>query len=412
MTKREDLIAEIDAKSAQLAKIFEEAGPDRDMSKVASIEGDSAAKAAQIKQRNDELSRLGKELDELDELEAVENNLKARQAKLDRPMTRPPLSRGDDQQHNQPKVKTIHDILNESAEYKAFRERRSGTVVFELSPEESKTLIDLSSANNAPTRLPGIVGPPEEERTVRDLMSQGTTDNNALEYYEETANTPAAATRAEGVAKPEAALTFTLRTDNVRKIAVWIPATSESLADLSWLRSYIEARLTYFVKREEEDQLINGDGTPPNISGILDRAIQTQAKGADPTPDAIYKAMQKIRNVGFAEPDAVVLNPNDWTPIRLLRTADGLYIWGSPSEAGPERIFGKTVRQTTAIAENTGLVGAFKAHAMVLQREGISITISTEHASYFIENKVAILAEERLALQVFRPYAFCEVTGI
>jgi HK97 family phage major capsid protein len=71
-----------------------------------------------------------------------------------------------------------------------------------------------------------------------------------------------------------------------------------------------------------------------------------------------------------------------------------------------------TVRQTTGITEGTGLVGAFRPYAEVLRREGITITLSTEHSTYFVENKVAILAEERLALAVYRPSAFATVTGI
>jgi HK97 family phage major capsid protein len=170
------------------------------------------------------------------------------------------------------------------------------------------------------------------------------------------------------------------------------------------------------VRRKEEQQLLSGSGAGQELRGLLNRSgLQTQAKGADPTPDAIYKAMQKIRGaagLGFAEPTAVVFHPNDWTEIKLLRTADGIYLWGNPSDEGPDRIWGLPVRQTTGIAEGTALVGAFRPHAEVIRREGITITLSTEHASYFVENKVAILAEERLALAVYRPSAFCTVTGI
>jgi HK97 family phage major capsid protein len=185
---------------------------------------------------------------------------------------------------------------------------------------------------------------------------------------------------------------------------------------VSFLEGQIRNRLAFFVRRIEEQQLLGGDGTPPNLRGILNRSgIQTQAKGADPTPDTVYKAMQLIRGAagaGFAEPTGVVFHPNDWTAIKLLRTADGIYIWGSPSEDGPDRIWGLPVRQTTAMTENTGLVGAFRPHAEVIRREGVTVTLSTEHSTYFVENKVAILAESRLALAVYRPSAFATCTGI
>ena len=255
-----------------------------------------------------------------------------------------------------------------------------------------------------------------EERTVSDLMLQGTTDANTIEYYEETTFTNNAAIVAEGGPKAESALGYTLRTSSVRKIAHWIPATKESLDDVSFLESTIRGRLAFGVVRAEEAQLIGGDGVAPNILGLLNVVgIQTQAKGTDPTPDAVYKAMQKVRGAagsGFAEPTAVVFHPNDWTDIKLLRTPDGIYIWGNPSDAGPDRIWGLPIRQTTAMTENTALVGAFTPHAEVVRREGITITLSTEHSTYFVENKVAILAEERLALLVYRPTAFATVTGI
>jgi HK97 family phage major capsid protein len=255
-----------------------------------------------------------------------------------------------------------------------------------------------------------------EERTIADLMLESNIDRGTVEYYEETTVTNNAATVTEGNAKPESALAWTLRTETARKIGTFIPATSESLDDNAALEGQIRGRLAYMVRRVEEAQLLNGDGNAPNIRGLLNRSgLQTQAKGADPTPDTVYKAMQKIRGAsgaGFAEPTGVIFHPNDWTDIKLLRTADGIYIWGNPADVAPDRIWGLDVRQTTAMTEGTGLVGAFRPHAEVLRRTGITITISTEHSTFFVENKVAILAEERLALAVYRPSAFCTLTGI
>jgi HK97 family phage major capsid protein len=70
------------------------------------------------------------------------------------------------------------------------------------------------------------------------------------------------------------------------------------------------------------------------------------------------------------------------------------------------------VRSTTAQTENTAIVGAFRTAAQLFRRSGPTVTVSTEHASFFVENKVAILAEQREALAVYAPAAFCTVTGI
>lgn len=418
---------EIAAKSKQLAEIFEQAGPDLDLSKAEALKAyaDGPSRAAEVKRRNDELSALGAKRDELAELEGIGQRARATSEEHNRPApgNRPAAPNGKTARP----IRNLAEILSGSQEYQAFQAGRLKTATFELSPEEYQLLqfearygsefraatLTLGDINNPATRRPGIVESAQEERTVRDLMLQGETDNNTLTYMEETTFTNAAATVAEAGTKPESALNFTERTDNVRKIATWIPATRELLQDVRGLESYIRGRLIFMVKRTEEVQLLTGDGVAPNILGLHNRTgVQAQAKGADPTPDAVYKAMTLVRNTGFAEPTAVVFHPNDWQDVRLLRTADGIYIWGNPSDAGPERIWGLPIRQTTAETENTALVGAFRPMAQVFEREGVTITVSTEHSTFFVENKVAILAEERIALAVYRPAAFAKVTGI
>jgi HK97 family phage major capsid protein len=274
-----------------------------------------------------------------------------------------------------------------------------------------KTLLTLGDLTPQADRRP-LVPFAVDETTVGDLMLQGTTDSNVISYYEETTFTNAAATVAEGDAKPESALDFTERTDTVRKIATWIPATSEFLQDNAGLRSYLEGRMRFMVEREEEDQLLNGNGTAPNISGILDRAIQTIGSTND--LDAIYRAMTEVRVDGLAEPTAVVIHPLSWQNLRLAKTATEEQYYG-PGPFAPdqvERIWGLPVRVTPLIAEGTALVGAFRPFAQVFRKGGIRVVASTEHSTYFTENKVAILAEERLTLAVYRPSAFCSVTGL
>ena len=273
-----------------------------------------------------------------------------------------------------------------------------------------KTLLTLT------TLTPDVVRGPrlpmlQDETTVGDLMAQGTINGNVHAYYEETTFTNAAATVAEGADKPESALAFTERTDTVRKIAHWIPATTEFLEDNAGIRSYVDNRLVFGLKREEEDQLLNGDGTAPNISGILDRSIQSVTSSND--LDSIYRAITEVRVDGLAEPDAVVIHPLSWQNLRLAKhSTDEYYGPGPFAPDNVERIWGLRVRVTPMIAEGTALVGAFRTSAQIFRKGGVRVVASTEHDTYFIANKVAILAEERLTLAVYRPAAFCKITGL
>lgn len=398
---------ELDAKRKALAEVFAEAGPEFDMSKVTKLDGDSATKAAEIRRRNTEMTEISKEIDALVELQGISDATKAG-----------PRSFGRVVGGEQPTDARPSKALKSFGEYMADASfggpgTRNKSFTYPGFLPQIKATLALTDINNEASMLPGIVPSAQEDRTVADLLLQGTTDNNTIAIVTETTFTNAGATVAEAAAKPESALDFTRSTRVVEKIATWIPATDELLDDVAGIRSYIENRLIFMVKRVEEVQLLTGDGNTPNILGLNNVAnIQTQARGADPVPDAVYKAMTKIRNTGFAEPTFYVTHPNDWQDVKLLRTADGIYIWGNPSaNEGPDRIWGLEVRVTTAQTENTGLVGT-RQYAQIFRRSGITVTASTEHASYFTSNLVAILAEERLTLACYRGASLCKVTGL
>lgn len=275
-----------------------------------------------------------------------------------------------------------------------------------------KTLIQSSSLAPQSDRQP-IQPSAQEERTVADLMLQGTTQGQAIDYYVETTFTNSAAETAEAAAKPESALDFTLRTDNVRKIATWVPVTDEMLADVPAFEAYVRERLGFMVKRREETELLLGSGTGSNIQGIENRTgVQTVTGYGSSTLDSLYHGITLVRTGAFAEPTAIVMHPNDWENVRLSKDGNQNYLMGPATAEGPASVWGLQVRITTAQTENTALVGAFRPHAQIFRRSGIDIAISTENEDYFLKNKVAVRAEERLALAVYRPAAFCKVEAI
>ncbi len=385
------------AKSKALHDIFEEAGPDMDMSKVKSLSGDTTAKVEAIKAMNAELDDLGKKRDQANQL--IESRKRA-----DELANAQPIPKADPSPAAR---KSLGEMVMESAALKSKGQTSSLDV-------DLKTLFERT-AGFAPesVRIPRVEQYAVRPLMVADLLPVLPTSQAAIKYMEETTFTNNAAETAETGTYGEAALAFTERSVPVEKIAVWLPVTDEQLEDVPSMAAYINNRLAYMLEARLDSQILNGNGTPPNLMGTLNvSGIQTQAKGADPTPDAFYKAFTLIRTVGFAEPDVCFMNPADWQDIRLLRTSDGIYIFGSPLDPGIERMWGIRVVLSMAVVANTGIVGAYGQYSALYMRRGLDIKVSDSHDTYFIAGKQAIRADMRCTVVHFRPKAFCKVTGI
>ncbi|HET99260.1 MAG TPA: phage major capsid protein [Aurantimonas coralicida] len=248
---------------------------------------------------------------------------------------------------------------------------------------------------------------------VIDIMPTGNTGFAQVVYMEETTRNQNAAEKAEGAAYAESEFVLTERSSTVRKITDSVPVTDEQLEDVAMAQSYLEGRLLFGVTQRLDQQVISGDGIAPNLDGILNvGGIQTQAKGADPVPDAILKAMTLVRVTGRAVPTHCLLHPTDSQNLRLLRTADGIYIWGSPSDSVQMRIWGLPVVENESLSQGTGLVGSFMAAwIQLVERRGITVEMGFVNDD-FTKGKQTLRASGRWALPVYRPPAFCTVTGL
>ena len=283
---------------------------------------------------------------------------------------------------------------------------------------EVKATINSATTNAAgsagalvePTRLAGIIAPPDQKLTIRDLLLQGQMDGNALQYVRETGFTNNAATVAELTKKPESDIKFDMVDTSAKVIAHYMKASRQILDDASQLRSYIDGRLRYGLKLVEERQLLNGDGTGQNLHGIIPQATAyaapagaatTLTTGLDTLRLAILQAvLAEYPASGF------VLNPVDWTNIEMLKDTSGQYLIGNPQGTTSPTVWGLPVVQTQAIAQGKFLTGAFNLGAQIFDRWQSRVEIATENEDDFVKNLVTILCEERLALAVYRPESF------
>lgn len=409
-----DLREKVAAKRAELKELFE-----------ANEDGKyTAEQKGEIQSRNEELAGL---VEEVNILSAKAANEKAMDVDSE------PVSGGYAEEADNP-VSLGESFVN-SKSYTSYMENgQSGvdtTVPF--SPMGYKATLGAGTTNNYPPevlRQPGVL-----EKALRDpnavigLFDQIETDQNAFQYLEETTFTNNAAEAAEEGAAGEAALDFTEQTAAIRKIAVFLPVTEELLADVAGIQGYINSRLSTMMRLRLDGQLLAGDGTAPNLEGLLDAGksgvnsldYSSEFNGNLGRIGAIYKAITDIRTNAFVEPDAIVMHPGDWnevvTSVSSVETSGSknpIFVAAGGFGAGPAAsIWGLNVIPSTAISEGTVLVGRFGGGeaAHVVMKQGIDIAVSDSHSDFFTKGKVAIRATMRVGFPVYRQGAFTKITN-
>ncbi len=420
------------SKHDELGKIFAEAKTDDgqyDFRKVKCLGDDvkgGVAVAEKVAALNGECDELAKHAETLEAAELAAQQHGAREKARGR-LPLPDATKGGGREH---RIKSLGELVSEEKAFQSWAKGGAGGGISfsydQAWPSDilakgaaydtlrTKALMSTTSGY-APevTRAPGFVEMATRPIQVIDIIPMFQTDQAAYKYMEETTRTHGAAETAEGGTFAESAFAFTERNSPVEKITDSVPVTDEQLKDVPTMNGYLNGRITFGLRQRLDLQSVAGDGTSPNLRGLKNiSGIQTQAKGADPVMDAFFKGMTKVRVTGRAVPTHHLIHPNDWQGIRLTRTADGIYIFGSPTDAGPDRLWGLPVVQQDAVAEGWGMVGSFLPQWVALfERQGVDIQIGYV-GTQFKEGKRTVRGDMRFAFVVTRPAAFCEVTDL
>lgn len=277
---------------------------------------------------------------------------------------------------------------------------------------EVKNTLTGSDTNVAPARSTSIVSGAFLPFAMEALIPSTTTTSNAIEFTKEASFTNSAAEAAEGAAKAESALTWSLVNMPVSTVAHWIKISKQLASDNTALAAYVNTRMAYGVNQKVDTQLVVGDGTAPNISGTYDTGNYTAHGIANAALGSTLKKLVLIRKImadlyvaGYPA-DAIVLNPQDWATIEieLFTTAAGQTLYNVNS-AGQAFLFGLPVIQAIGMAADTFQVGAFKQAYMIHNREGVVVEMSDSDSDNFTKNLITLRAERRLALATEKPAA-------
>jgi len=375
----------------------------------------SADQVAEFNTRNDELTKLQGEYETALTIEksAAENDAKlAPQGRI--------VKDGDEPEHKDDTPASFKAQVN--AAFKSGLERNAAILASIAKGGRGSFSFDLPG--NLKTVLATTAHAPQADRRqatasalffgdTEDLFPHGSSTSKSIDYFIQTTDTDNAAAVAEGAAATDSAFAFTLTTDPIETVQTWIPMTHESIADNVGLQSTVTGMLARRLQKKSNNLILAGDGITPNPTGVFVRTgFQTQAKGGDPAFDAVQKAITKVNVTGDANANAIFMHPTNWESLRLTRTTDGVYILGNPADQAAQRLWGLPVTLTTGLgAAGTAGVGD-TSYAEVVEREGLTVEVSTEHSTYFTERKVAVMLYRRFAVADYRPSAFATVTGL
>lgn len=249
--------------------------------------------------------------------------------------------------------------------------------------------------------------PYQRPLVVADLFSAGAITGTVLQYpvFDELEGN-ATMVEETGAAPQVHWKDPTWKQDKIGKVASFFGISEDMMDDLSWVIGEINDAAQYDLKLQEETQLLSGDGSENNLTGLFNRGIQTMDNN-DGLSDAdrLSKAALQITTTTNFQADAYVMNPLDFWKLTIAKDANGNYLnltdgaklWNIPTVA------------TAAITEGTALVGAFKS-AKVLRKGGLVVKMTDSDTDDFLHFKQKCRVSERLGLQVKYPKAFVKVT--
>lgn len=383
-----------------------------------------------VESRTKELEAAGKKLNQLQRVERIYNDTVARKKELSEPSEHVPFENGNTQvtETVTSGTKSLGESLTTNYAVKSIGKWEDIRNPFAISLPDVFPTFNGPTVKTVMTRAAGyapandrtskLVPYPQREPRLADLIPVTQTSLGTINYMEETtalAGTNAQVSIAEGNLKFENTLAFTARSAPVETVGTWLPVTTQQLDDVQGIQGIIESRMSLFLQLKEEDLLLSGTGTTPQLIGFQGAAassVLTQARGTDTNIDAIFKAIQQIRVTGLAEPDGIVMHPDNFTPIALYKATTGQYGFDvTVDNAGIVRLWGKPLVLSPVQTSGTALVGAFGAFSEIWRRMGMTVMVGL-NSDDFTKNKRTILAEFREALTIYRQTAFCKVTGL
>lgn len=315
-----------------------------------------------------------------------------------------------------------------------------------------------------PQFIPGILELRWFDNIVASLFPSFPTNSPVVSFVREQLWTNNSAPVGEGQTLPYSTNKVSRHNAQVGDIGNMIKVSDQMVQDSRYFLALAEKRAAQGVSRQEEVQILAGNGYP-GVEGLLSFSTQFQQSSSAQaaisnlvwpsantpglgTSTATISSVTPGRLIGSAstatgsqiaigilamltdirvntlfEPTAVVMNPADWFTLRTWTDGNGQFFGGSPFGAdygnnsgltSPEvqavmpnaNLWGKRIAITPAIPEGFILAGDFVNGGQILRLGGLRVEMVQTNVDDFEKRLWSMRAYTRVGLATERPQVF------
>lgn len=240
------------------------------------------------------------------------------------------------------------------------------------------------------------------------LTVSATNTNGVIRYYDWDEDTivRAAAMIAEKGSFPQSTAKWKKGSISVQKVGDTLPITEEFLEDESMFAAELQMFLVTNVDIVVDDQIINGDGTGNNLTGVLasvDAFDATDYAGTVDNAsiyDLIVKVSEDITATGGSKytPDVAIMNISDINKMKLTKDANHNYVLPPFVTRDGTNVSGMTIIECNAITADT-MVVCDRKFGRIYEYAGLTVSKGFVDAQ-FTADEITMKVRKRLAFLV------------
>ena len=310
--------------------------------------------------------------------------------------------------------------LNEGAIYNLVK-GNTNAAAFEINAYLQKNDMTMNadySGEVVPAdRVPGFKFDPNRPQNMRQIIPNGSTGSDVVRFVKESGYSNGAAAKAEGATLGQTDFDMTATSVNVEKIGTYLRISEEMLADTAQLTSYISNRVPAKLLEVEDDQILGGNGSSPNLNGLYNSGtnFDTSSNGAfyqsvDSANefDVLVAAINQLALSNY-KPNYILLNPTDFHKILLLKDSQSRYLKDQVYAGLQPSFMGVPVIINNEVNAGSFLVGDFNSCQLWI-RENLSVSFHREDGTNIRDGFVTVRCQERVALATYLPLGIIDGT--